>query len=76
MAETDRRREKQEAYNTEHGITPQSIKKNIGDIMGSAYEGDHVTADISSFIEDGVLVGNNLRAHLDDLEKTYARRCR
>ncbi len=68
MAETDRRREKQEAYNLEHGITPESIKKNIGDIISSASEGDHVTADISEFAEGG-MVGNNLAAHLESLTK-------
>jgi len=69
MAETDRRREKQEEYNAKHGITPQSIKKDIGDILKSVYEQDHVTADISGFAEGGALVGNNLAAHLEDLEK-------
>ena len=69
MAETDRRREKQAEYNLQHGITPQSIKKDIGDILGSVYEGDHVTADISGFAQGGALVGNNLAAHLETLEK-------
>ena len=69
MAETDRRREKQHQWNQQNGITPQSIKKDIGDIMKSVYEQDHVTADISGFAEGGVLVGNNLATHLEDLEK-------
>ncbi len=68
MGETDRRREKQEAYNKEHGITPQSIKKNIGDIIGSIYEGDHVKVD-AGIAEEGALVGNNLKTHLESLEK-------
>jgi excinuclease ABC subunit B len=69
MAETSRRREKQEAYNTEHGITPASIKKNIGDILNSVYERDHVRADISGFAESGAMMGNNLKSHLEHLEK-------
>ncbi len=69
MAETSRRREKQAVFNTENNITPESIKKNITDILGSVYERDHVRADISGFAEQGAMMGANLKTHIEHLEK-------
>jgi excinuclease ABC subunit B len=67
LNETSRRREKQEAYNLEHGITPTTIKRNIGDIIAHVASKDQVTIEI----DDGPahMVGHNLRAYIEELEK-------
>ena len=68
LNETSRRREKQEAYNLEHGITPTTIKRNIGDIIAHVSSKDQVTVETG--LEDRPhLVGHNLRAYIEDLEK-------
>ncbi|RWC55296.1 excinuclease ABC subunit UvrB [Mesorhizobium sp.] len=70
MAETNRRREKQVEWNAANGITPESVKSRISDILDSVYEKDHVRADISQFTDSaGAMMGNNLKAHLDAMDK-------
>jgi len=67
MSETSRRREKQMAYNTEHGITPQTIRRQIGDIIAHVASGDQVTVPIDE--DRPHMVGHNLRAYIEELEK-------
>ena len=66
LNETNRRRDKQIAYNEEHGITPETVKKNVEDVLAGLYKGDvdmnRVTAKV-----DKPLHGANLEAHLDGL---------
>ncbi|MBM6576477.1 excinuclease ABC subunit UvrB [Microvirga sp. SRT01] len=67
MNETGRRREKQEEYNIIHGITPTTIRRNIGDIISHVSQGDQVTIPIDE--DRPHMVGHNLRAYIEDLEK-------
>ncbi|HEY9090817.1 MAG TPA: excinuclease ABC subunit UvrB [Parasphingorhabdus sp.] len=67
LSETERRRKKQEEYNALHGITPTTIKKNIGDIIAHVSNQDQVTVPIDDDTQH--LVGHNLRSHIESLEK-------
>ncbi|MEO0915778.1 MAG: excinuclease ABC subunit UvrB [Pseudomonadota bacterium] len=66
LAETNRRREKQIAYNEEHGITPETVKKNVEDVLAGLYKGDTDQSRVTTKI-DKPMVGANLQAHLDGL---------
>jgi excinuclease ABC subunit B len=71
MAETERRREKQEKYNVENGITPESVRKGIADILDSVYERDHVliaAGGAGGEFEETATIGHNFEAVIADLE--------
>ena len=67
IGETNRRREKQQAFNVANGITPESVRKTITDVLKSVYEHDYVSVDTGVGGEVHLL-GKDLQAHLADLE--------
>ncbi|SUZ33209.1 UvrABC system protein B [Roseibaca ekhonensis] len=66
LGETNRRRDKQIAYNEAHGITPQTVRKNVEDVLAGLYKGDTDMARVTAKV-DKVKPGANLQAHLDGL---------
>ena len=66
LAETNRRRAKQMAYNEEHGITPETVKKNVEDVLAGLYKGDTDQSRVTAKI-DNTMAGGNLQAVLDGL---------
>ncbi|MHA7877100.1 excinuclease ABC subunit UvrB [Roseivivax sp.] len=68
IGETERRREKQMAYNEEHGITPATIKKNVEDILAGLYQGDTDMNRVTAKIDDKHQ-GSNMQAVLDGLRE-------
>ena len=68
LEETDRRRAKQQAYNEEHGITPESIRSKIGDVMGSVAEADYVNVGLGED-DQSAFIGHNFKANMEELKK-------
>lgn len=68
IGETNRRREKQATYNNLHGITPETVKKNVEDVLAGLYDGDTDQSRITTTV-DQPMVGENLQTHLDAMRK-------
>jgi excinuclease ABC subunit B len=66
IGETNRRREKQHAYNLAHGITPLTVKKNVEDVLAGLYKGDTDMARVTAKI-DPTLQGGNIQTVLEGL---------
>jgi excinuclease ABC subunit B len=66
ITETDRRRLKQAKYNQENGITPETIKKNVDDILSGLYKGDTDQSRVTATVENPI-AGANLQAVLEGM---------
>ncbi|MBO0710454.1 MAG: excinuclease ABC subunit UvrB, partial [Acetobacteraceae bacterium] len=69
IGETERRRAKQRAWNEAHGITPQSVKKQIGEVLHSVFEQDYVTIAPVKDAGAAEFVGRDLKSSVAELEK-------
>ena len=69
IEETERRRAKQRAWNETHGITPQSVKKQIGQVLQSVFEQDYVTVAPVRDTSAAEFVGKDLKSSIAELEK-------
>ena len=69
LEETERRRTKQSAWNTAHGITPQSVRKHIGEVLESVFEQDYVTVAPIKDSRVTDFVGRDLKSSIAELEK-------
>ncbi len=69
IEETERRRNKQRLWNEAHGITPQSVRKHIGEALASVFEQDYVT--IAPVKNAGIkdFVGKDLATSIAEIEK-------
>jgi excinuclease ABC subunit B len=77
MRETDRRRQLQAAYNTEHGITPESIRSSIRELLQTVYERDYYTVEVEAPGEEHFASPADLAKRIAELEgrmKEAARR--
>jgi len=69
LRETSRRRKIQEEFNRKHGITPETIRKEIDNILSSIYEADYVTVPVVSEKDSVYLTEEQLTKKLRELKK-------
>jgi excinuclease ABC subunit B len=69
ILETNRRRKIQDEYNNVHGITPQTVKKAVRNILASIYEADYFTVPTVSDFKEGYLSLKEIPAMIEKLKK-------